>query len=93
VADKPDPGYEDTFKFLEILRKLRVVCRTLGAEAVFREGEGRSNTGSIAPQTGNSLDLQLATVDIVVMARDPLSAIGHEEGDHLGDFRRLTRTT
>jgi len=39
--------------------------------------------GSIAT-SGNSLDLQLTTVDKVVMARDPLSAIGHEEGDHLG---------
>lgn len=38
VADKPDPGYEDTFKFLEIMRKLRVVCRKLGAEVTFKEG-------------------------------------------------------
>jgi len=38
VADKPDPGYQDTFKFLEILQKLRVVCRKLGAEATFKEG-------------------------------------------------------
>ncbi len=38
------------------------------------------------------LDLR-TTVDKVVMAREPLSAIGHEEGDHLGDFRRPARTT
>jgi hypothetical protein len=38
VADKPDPGYEDTFKFIEIVRKLRVVCRNLGAEVTFKEG-------------------------------------------------------
>jgi hypothetical protein len=38
VVDKPDPGYEDTFKFLEILRKLRMVCRELGTEATFKEG-------------------------------------------------------
>jgi hypothetical protein len=38
VADKPDPGYEDTFKFLGILQKLRVVCRKLGTEATFKEG-------------------------------------------------------
>jgi hypothetical protein len=38
VAEKPDPGFEDTFKLLDILQKLRVVCRQLGTEAMFKEG-------------------------------------------------------
>lgn len=37
VADRPDPDFADTFKILEIMRKLRVVCQKLDASAVFKE--------------------------------------------------------
>ena len=56
-----------------------------------KKGDRQGSDRPIAT-SGSLLDLRHTTVDKVVVARDPLPAIGYEEGDHLGDFRRLART-